>query len=190
MNKRDRREMNEALRYSIGDEKNESESQKDINDIEDWNAVLSQLDYANDEDTLEDDNHEPILPRSSGSARRGADEDNALGFLSDALEGSAYTSARLLGRVRKTSDTITNELGGKADRRRKASGRLGHFTGYETRAEIIEADSFFPEGRLEVYLYGNEQIAAGLTDEPALTFVIAPDGELLSVIRNVAHPYI
>jgi hypothetical protein len=179
INKAERRalnsEMEEALRYSIGDDKNKNKSP---NSMDEWDEILRQLDYSNETDTLGDDQHESILAGSSSGTESGALEDNALGFLSDALEGSAHTRARLLGRVRKTSDAITNELGGKAEERRRAKGRVGHFTGYTTTADIIEGDSFYPDGRLEVYVYGDEQVAAGLTDEPALTFVVTRDGEL------------
>lgn len=110
----------------------------------------------------------------------GIQEDEAR-FLSDVPAGIRFTnSTRLLGRVRRTSEAISNELGGKAEAGRVASeSPLGHFSGYRTSAEVIEPDGAYnPEGALKIKVYGREQIEAGITKEPALTFTVMPDGEL------------
>lgn len=110
----------------------------------------------------------------------GIQEDEAR-FLSDVPAGTRFTnSTRLLGRVRRTSDAISNELGGKAEAAREAAERpLGPFGGYRTEAEVIAPDGAYnPEGALKIKVYGREQIGAGITKEPALTFTVMPDGEL------------
>ena len=44
---------------------------------------------------------------------------------------------------------------------------------------VTPADEFYnPNGALKVLIYGKEQLAAGLDEEPALTFTVMPDGEL------------
>lgn len=100
-------------------------------------------------------------------------------FLSDAPAGTRYPrSTRLLKRVRRESDRAAGELGGAAETPRRNDRPLGGFSGYEIRADQLEADSFNPDGSLQIIVYGYEQLDAGLTDEPALTITVTPDGEL------------
>jgi hypothetical protein len=112
----------------------------------------------------------PTGPRTSQDEAR---------FLSAFPKGTRYPAAtRLLARVRKASDVAADQLGGSPETLRKHAGALGPFKGYEVRADVLPGDSFNPDGRLEVKVYGKEQIKAGAIDEPALTFTVAPDGEL------------
>ena len=59
------------------------------------------------------------------------------------------------------------------DANRRVESRLGPFSGYETTAEVDENS-----GELRVYVYGGEQLEAGLTQEPSLTFTVTTKGEL------------
>jgi len=101
-------------------------------------------------------------------------------FLSDAPAGNRYPrSTRLLKRIRATSEAITTQLDGQAERTREVDSPLGHFSGYRVTADILAPDEFYnPGGTLKIKIYGKEQIEAGLLAEPALTFTVMPDGEL------------
>ena len=107
-------------------------------------------------------------------------KDLETGFLSSLPAGMRYTnSTKLLGRIRTASEAAANDIGGKATAERVVAGMVGPFTGYRTDAEIVEPDGFNPDGYLRISVWGKEQAAAGLTDEPALTFIVRADGELL-----------
>lgn len=85
----------------------------------------------------------------------------------------------LLARIRKASDEAANELRGSPETRRSHAERLGAFSGYDIVADTLEGDSLNPSGSLLVRVYGKEQVAKGLTDEPALTITVRQDGELI-----------
>lgn len=97
-------------------------------------------------------------------------------FLSPFKARGAFTitgeESPLLGRIRSASAQATNELGGEVATARQVDEILGPFSGYGVDAEV-NAD-----GNLQVNVFGKEQIDAGLTDEPALLFVVTPEGEL------------
>lgn len=59
---------------------------------------------------------------------------------------------------------------------RRITGRVGPFTGGKTRARIVDDAG---NAYLRVEFFGDEQAVHGLTDEPALTFIVRPDGELM-----------
>ncbi len=108
-------------------------------------------------------------------------ENDEASFLSNIPAGTRFTnSTRLLGRVRRASEAISDELGGVAEKPREvADSPLGPFSGIRVEARVTPADEFYnPNGALKVLIYGKEQLAAGLDEEPALTFTLMPDGEL------------
>lgn len=100
-------------------------------------------------------------------------------FLSSFPEGTRYSdSTRLLARIRKSSDKISNALRGNPETARVNDGSLGPFSQYEVRGEVLPGDSFSPSGKLLVKVFGKEQVEKGLAEEPALTFTVSADGEL------------
>lgn len=100
-------------------------------------------------------------------------------FLSAFPEGSRYPrSTRLLKRIRRASEVVANELGENPETTRRNARAIGPFSGYEIKGEVLPPDSFHPNGLLVVKVTGDEQVAAGLTDQPALTFTVSADGEL------------
>lgn len=101
-------------------------------------------------------------------------------FLSNVPAGTRFThSTRLLGRVRRTSESITHALGTDPAATRTVEGPLGPFSAYEVIGEVQPGDDTYnPGGALKVRIYGKEQVEVGLLDEPALTFTVMPDGEL------------
>lgn len=106
-------------------------------------------------------------------------DDAETSFLSDFPEGSRYPrKTRLLERIRRESDSASDAIGGNAETARGNARTLGAFSEYETRGQVLESDSFNPKGSLRVEVFGREQVEAGLTDEPALTITVTPDGEL------------
>ena len=91
----------------------------------------------------------------------------------EAQEGSATVAgaSRPIERVvRRLSESATRELGGVHDAPRNFAGRLGPFSGYTTRARIKNRGT--PQESLVIEVYGNEQIAARLDEEPALTWTV------------------
>jgi hypothetical protein len=96
-------------------------------------------------------------------------------FLSDFPAGTRTYSRSdgLAIRIRQASNTAADELGGTALRGRRAQGALGKFTSYETKANLDE------DGTLNIEFFGKEQIEAGLDSEPALTFNVTPEGEVI-----------
>ncbi|BCB27059.1 hypothetical protein SKTS_19450 [Sulfurimicrobium lacus] len=84
----------------------------------------------------------------------------------------------VLSRIRQASDRAANELGGKAETARSHAGALGPFSAYQIEGEELPPDSFNPNGLLTVRVFGKEQVEAGLTQEPALTFAVSRGGEL------------
>ena len=81
--------------------------------------------------------------------------------------------------MRKVSDRAATELRGEAETERTVDSPLGFFSGYVVRSEQIEPDSMYPDGHLQISVFGKEQIEAGLNDEPALLIVVAKNGELI-----------
>jgi hypothetical protein len=134
----------------------------DQKSLAEWDAFLHGLDYSGKE-----------------APKPGKNDETE--FLSNVDAGNRHTDeSPLLKRIRKSSDAITNELGGSAEAGRVVKKSLGPFTGYRTSAEIIDGDSIHPEGRLEVHVHGKEQDLKGgdAAREPALTFTVSKDGEL------------
>lgn len=106
-------------------------------------------------------------------------DDDEASFLSDFPEGSRYPrKTRLLERVRRESGRAFLQVKDAPGRSRRHARAIGPFSGYETRAEALEPDSFNPSGSLQIEVFGDEQVAAGLDSEPALTITITPDGDL------------
>lgn len=102
------------------------------------------------------------------------------GFLSSFQEAARYTGSRLLGSIRKASESAAHELGGEAEESRESdSTPLGAFSGYRVDAEVVEPDSLHPDGHLRIEVFGKEQLEAELTDSPALVITLAADGELV-----------
>lgn len=100
-------------------------------------------------------------------------------FLSAFPEGSRYPRAsRLLERVRRASEKTADALGGDETKPRNYVRALGPFSQFEITADVLPPDSFHPHGQLAVQVFGKEQVDAGLTAEPALTFTVSADGEL------------
>lgn len=87
-------------------------------------------------------------------------------------------SAGILKRIRRASESASDELRGQPETARIHDGPMGPFSGYEIRGEVLPPDSFNPNGHLAVKVFGKEQVQAGLADEPALTFTVTPGGEL------------
>lgn len=124
------------------------------------------------------DNADEINIEAPKRSEKEIDEDEAR-FLSDAPAGTHYTrTTRLLRRIRKASDRAADELGGKAEAARSHAGALGPFSEYQIEGDELPPDSFHPEGMLAIRIFGKEQVEAGLTQEPALTFTVTKDGEL------------
>jgi hypothetical protein len=96
-------------------------------------------------------------------------------FLSDFPAGTRTYSRSdgLAIRIRQASNTAANDFGGKATAERIIASRLGQFSSYNTKANIDE------DGTLNIEFFGNEQIEAGLDSEPALTFNVTPEGEVI-----------
>lgn len=99
-------------------------------------------------------------------------------FLSDGKEGERKRrrfgrAHRLARSLRAASDWATNILGRGSLGEVTHNAPLGRFSGYRTNASLDE------DGTLNVEVFGKEQIDAGLTAEPALTFNITPKGELI-----------
>lgn len=129
------------------------------NTLSEWDAILAGLDYA------------------GKKPQQGQDDETE--FLSNAPAGTRYTDeSKLLKRIRKSSDQAFNELSGSAEAGRVGKTSLGQFSAYRTQADIIEPDSVYPDGRIEVHVFGKEQDEQGLNAEPALTFTVSKDGEL------------
>jgi len=127
--------------------------------LSEWDDILRGLDYADSK------------PQQG--------KDDATEFLSNAPAGTRYTDeSKLLKRVRKSSDEIYNELSGSPEAGRVGKTSLGQFTSYRTQADIIEPDSIYPDGRIQVQVFGKEQDEQGLNAEPALIFTVSKDGEL------------
>ncbi|MCX7563688.1 hypothetical protein OS176_09080 [Xanthomonadaceae bacterium XH05] len=98
-----------------------------------------------------------------------------------AAQGTASTdraaNRSLESLVRRLSESATRELGGLHDATRDFSVRLGPFSGYQTRARI--KNQGMRQESLVVEVRGKEQMAAGLDEEPALTWAIhTASGEL------------
>lgn len=100
-------------------------------------------------------------------------------FLSAFPEAARYGGSKtasgalpkLLERVRQLSERAVDDLGGKAEiERTLPSHPVGPFTGIETRARIKNAGT--PQESLVVQVYGKEQVAAGLDEDPALTWTV------------------
>lgn len=118
------------------------------------------------------------------------DEDAFLSAFPEAARygGSATASGavpKLLERVRQLSERAVDDLGGKAEIERTLPRHpVGPFSGIETRARIKNAGT--PQESLVVQVYGKEQIAAGLDEEPALTWTVNTRTGELDV--NGPHP--
>jgi len=114
-----------------------------------------------------------------GAGRRG----NQAGIVSGGAKArqrqTRIENSPLLGRMRKISDRAATELRGEAETERTVDSPLGFFSGYVVRSEQIEPDSMYPDGHLQISVFGKEQIEAGLNDEPALLIVVAKNGELI-----------
>lgn len=86
-------------------------------------------------------------------------------------------TSRLLGVVRRLSESASDQLAGVPTAARHLDSRVGPFSGTETRARIKNQGT--AQEALVVEVYGEEQIAAGLDEEPALAWTVnARTGEL------------
>ena len=149
--------------YGMMGLKIESGASNDIglqqNSLKEWDAILAGLDYAQDK------------------PKQGQNDETE--FLSNAPAGARYTGeSALLKRIRSSSDKAFDELGGSPEAGRVGKTSLGQFSAYRTQADIIEPDSLYPDGRIEIQVFGKEQDDQGLNAEPALTFTVSKDGEL------------
>ncbi len=97
------------------------------------------------------------------------------GARGDSDDGRA--TSRLLGVVRRLSESASDQLAGVPTATRYLDSRVGPFSGTETRARIKNPGT--AQEALVVEVYGKEQIAAGLDEEPALAWTVnARTGEL------------
>ncbi len=97
------------------------------------------------------------------------------GARGDSDDGRA--TSRLLGVVRRLSESASDQLAGVPTATRHLDSRVGPFSGTETRARIKNPGT--AQEALVVEVYGKEQIAAGLDEEPALAWTVnARTGEL------------
>ncbi len=88
-------------------------------------------------------------------------------------------SSGIARRLRRASDLAADQLGDNPEATRRVDQPLGPFSGYVAHGVVLAGDDAYNQGGiLKVKIYGKEQVAAGLTDEPALTFTVMRDGEL------------
>lgn len=108
-------------------------------------------------------------------------DDAQTAFLSTRPAGTAKYGRKsgIARRIRRASDNATNAIGEDPRIPRTVDSSLGAFSSYEVIGEVLPGDDQYnPGGVLKVRIYGKEQVAAGLIDEPALTFTVMRDGEL------------
>lgn len=104
-----------------------------------------------------------------------AEGQSSPGARGDSDDGRA--TSRLLGVVRRLSESASDQLAGVPTATRHLDSRVGPFSGTETRARIKNQGT--AQEALVVEVYGKEQIAAGLDEEPALAWTVnARTGEL------------
>jgi len=104
-----------------------------------------------------------------------AEGQSSPGARGDSDDGRA--TSRLLGVVRRLSESASDQLAGVPTATRYLDSRVGPFSGTETRARIKNPGT--AQEALVVEVYGKEQIAAGLDEEPALAWTVnARTGEL------------
>ncbi|THF64312.1 hypothetical protein [Pseudothauera rhizosphaerae] len=128
---------------------------------------------------LEADSIEITAPGIRPMTEEEADHAESV-FLSSRPAGETTYSRKsgVLRRIRRASEAAADELRGEAETAREvADSALGPFEGYRVEADIIPPGEFRPGG-IKVRVYGREQIDAGLTNDPALTFLVSADGEL------------
>ena len=97
------------------------------------------------------------------------------GELSDVTPESATAADRagirpIEGVVRRLSESAARELGGVYETPRNLAYQLGPFSGYEVSARIKNAGT--PQEALVVEVFGKEQMAEGIDEEPALTWTV------------------
>ncbi|MEZ5544251.1 MAG: hypothetical protein R3F10_03510 [Lysobacteraceae bacterium] len=119
-----------------------------------------------------------VAVRGAGSAAGRAGEhlqlpDGAAEQSSAGLRGhpdDERAASGLLGLVRRQSESASDQLGGVPTAARHLDSAVGPFTSAQIRARIKNAGT--PQEALVVGVYGREQIAAGLDEEPALTWTV------------------
>lgn len=134
-------------------------------------------------DTVAGRAHVPVGTPGRAAGRAGehlqlpdhAEEQPGPGARGDSDDGRA--TSRLLGVVRRLSESASDQLAGVPTATRHLDSRVGPFSGTETRARIKNQGT--AQEALVVEVYGKEQIAAGLDEEPALAWTVnARTGEL------------